>query len=60
MKWFSFNGIMKEIKKIRWPKKEELLQDSVRTIIVIAFFAVFFVVCEFLVSLILKTIGVIA
>ena len=60
MKWFSFNGIMKEIKKIRWPKKEELAQDSVRTIIVIAFFALFFVLCEFVVSFCLNAMGVIA
>lgn len=60
MKWFSFNGIMKEIKKIRWPKKEELAKDSVRTIIVIAFFALFFVLCEFVVSFFLNAMGVIA
>ena len=23
LKWFSFSGISKEVKRIRWPKKEE-------------------------------------
>ena len=24
LKWFSFSGISKEVKRIRWPKKEEI------------------------------------
>ena len=58
-KWFSFNGITKEIKKIRWPKKEDLLTNSVQVILFNAFFGVFFVLCQFLVSLVLKALGVI-
>lgn len=58
-KWFSFNGITKEIKKIRWPKKEDLLTNSVQVILFTAFFGVFFVLCQFLVSLVLKLLGVI-
>ena len=58
MKWFNISAIFKEIGKIRWPKKEDLLTNSVQVLVFTAFFALFFFVCQFLVSLILKTIGV--
>ena len=29
MKWFSWNGIMKEAKRVRWPKGKDLLKDSI-------------------------------
>ncbi len=60
MKWFSLNGIVKEIKKIRWPNKSDMVTNSVQTVIIIAFFALFFLLCEVVISLILKAIGVIA
>jgi hypothetical protein len=28
MKWFSWNGIVKEAKRVRWPKGEDLLKNS--------------------------------
>lgn len=59
MKWFNIGAIAKEIKKIRWPSREDLTDSSVRVIIIILFFALFFVLCEFIVSLLLKAIGVI-
>ena len=60
MNWFSFDGIAKEIKKIRWPEKGDLMKDSMQVIIFTFFFGVFFVCCEFIVTLILKVLGVIA
>lgn len=59
LKWFSFSGINKEIKKIRWPKANELFSSSVQVIIFTLFFGLFFILCELLVSLVLKGIGVI-
>lgn len=59
MKWFSLKEIIKENKKIRWPKKGDLALNSVQTIVFVAFFAIFFVCCQFLVSFLLKLIGVI-
>ena len=59
MKWFSPAAIFKEISKIRWPKKNDLLTNSVQVVVVTAFFAVFFYLCQFLVSICLKLIGVI-
>ena len=59
MKWFSLSAIAKEIKKIRWPKKGDLLTNSVQVVLFTAFFAIFFYGCSFVVSLALRFIGVI-
>ncbi len=59
MKWFSLKEIIKENKKIRWPKKGDLALNSVQTIVFVAFFAIFFVCCQLVVSFLLKLIGVI-
>lgn len=59
MKWFSPAAIFKEISKIRWPKKNDLLTNSVQVVVFTALFAVFFYLCQFLVSICLKLIGVI-
>lgn len=59
-KWFSFSGITKEIKKIRWPKKGDLGSNSVQVIIFTLFFGLFFYLCQFIITLLLKLMGVIA
>lgn len=59
MKWFNFKEIIKEISKIRWPKKQDLLTNTIQVIIFTAFFALFFYGCQVLISFILSTIGVI-
>lgn len=59
MSWFSPSAIVKEIAKIRWPKKEDLFSNSVQVVIFTLFFALFFYLCQFLVSLCLRLIGVI-
>ena len=58
MKWFNLSAIFKEIGKIRWPKKDDLLSNSVQVLVFTFAFALFFFVCQFLISLFLKTIGV--
>ena len=58
MKWFSIKEIIKEIKKIKWPTGSELLKNSVQVIAFTAFFALFFFVCQYLVSGLLKLLGV--
>ena len=60
MKWFSPSAIAQEISKIKWPKKGELLTNSVQVLIIVAFFALFFVACQFVLSLVLRLMGVIA
>lgn len=56
---FSFKAVLKEISKIKWPKKDELLVNSVQVVVFTAFFALFFYLCQFLVSLGLQLLGVI-
>ena len=60
MKWFNLSGIIKEISKIRWPNKNDLLTNSVQVVLFTGFFAAFFYVCQFLVTICLKLIGVVA
>ena len=58
MKWFDIKAIVKEISKIRWPKKEDLLTNSVQVIIFTAFFGLFFALCITVISWLLQTLGV--
>ena len=58
MKWFNLNAIYKEISKIRWPKKEDLLTNSVQVIIFTGFFVLFFALCLIAISALLRVIGV--
>ena len=59
MKWFSLNGIIKEIKKIRWPSKADLFTNSVQVIVFTFFFGVFFFLCQIVVSEFLRLLGAI-
>ena len=58
MKWFSLSAIWKEISKIRWPKKEDLLVNSVQVIIFTGFFVLFFALCLAAISSLLNALGV--
>lgn len=58
LKWFSFDGIMKEAKRIRWPKAKELMSTMTEVLIFVAFFGIFFVICEFLITFFLRMIGI--
>jgi preprotein translocase SecE subunit len=58
MKWFSVSAIWKEISKIRWPKKGDLLVNSVQVIIFTGFFVLFFAACLAVISAILNFLGV--
>jgi preprotein translocase SecE subunit len=57
MKWFSWNGIVKEAKRVRWPKGEDLLKNSTTVIVFVAFLGVFFFLCQVLISGFLKLLG---
>ena len=58
MKWFSIEGIKEEISKTRWPKKEQMIKDTKTVLTFIFIFAVYFVVCDFLVAQFLKIFGI--
>lgn len=59
MKWFNLSAIWKEISKIRWPKKEDLLFNSVQVVIFTGFFVLFFALCLVVISALLRALGVI-
>lgn len=58
MKWFSINGIMTEMKRIRWPKAKELGKDSATVVVFVVFLAFFFFLCQVVSSGLLKLIGI--
>jgi preprotein translocase SecE subunit len=58
LKWFSFSGIFTEIKRIRWPKQNELLRLTGIVLAFIVFFGIFFVLSEALIAFFLKLIGI--
>jgi preprotein translocase SecE subunit len=57
-KWFSIEGIMTEVKRIRWPKANDMVRDSLIVIIFTTAFGIFFVVAEAAVAFLLRLIGV--
>ena len=60
MKWFSLKGIFGEIKKIRWPKRKEVVNDTFIAVVFIAIFAAYFILDDFIISFVLRLIGVVA
>ena len=49
-----FVGVKKELKKVRWPKKKEMVVYSVSTICIILFFMAFFVGIDAILSTLVK------
>ncbi len=45
-----FAGVKKEIKRVRWPKKEELLKYSIATLFCILVIALFFVLSDLILA----------
>lgn len=58
LKWFSISGIVKEAKRIKWPKIGELSFNTVESLFFMGFFMLFFVCCEFVITYLLKFIGI--
>lgn len=58
MKWFSISGIFTEVKRIHWPKINDMVRNTSIVILFISFFALYFVGAETLVSYVLKLIGI--
>ncbi|MBQ9327083.1 MAG: preprotein translocase subunit SecE [Solobacterium sp.] len=57
-KTFTWSGVKKEAKRVRWPKRKDVTEDTIEVVSFTAFFAVYFVICEFVVTQILKLIGI--
>ncbi|MDD2592645.1 MAG: preprotein translocase subunit SecE [Erysipelotrichaceae bacterium] len=58
MKWLTFGGIKEEIKKIRWPKKDDMFRDTQTVLIFIFGFGLYFVFCELFVAQFLRLLGI--
>lgn len=58
LKWFSLSGIFTEIKRIRWPKQDEILHSSAVVVAFIVFFGAFFVISEAAIAYFLRLIGI--
>ena len=58
LKWFSIDGIKKEVERIRWPNTKELLSTSLEVLIFCILFGVFFVTSEAVIVFLLKLIGI--
>ena len=57
-KTFSWSGIKKEAKRVRWPKKKDVAEDTGEVLIFTGFFAVFFVLCDFGIAFLMRMIGI--
>ena len=49
-----FVNVKKEMKKVRWPKKKEMVEFSIATIFIICFFMIFFSLSDGIISWIVK------
>ena len=50
-----FKGVKKEISRIRWTSKKDLLKYSISTIVFMIFFGVFFYAIDILVALLRRS-----
>lgn len=57
-KWFSISGIRKEAKRVRWPKMKDTGKSTGEVLTFTVFFALYFVLCEFVVTFILRWLGI--
>ena len=55
--WFNIKKIIQEIKKIKWPSKQEFFTTFIRGIIFVILFMLFFILADFIVSNITKLLG---
>lgn len=61
--WFTWSGIRKEAKRVRWPhwktegNEAGIWQNTGESVVFTAFFAVFFVLCDLLVTWLLSFVG---
>jgi len=58
LKWFTWEGITTEIKRIRWIKPSELVESTGKVLLFCVLFGVFFVLCDLVISKLLLMIGV--
>ncbi len=52
-----FKGVIREIKRIRWPNKSKMAENTVTVVIFSAFFALFFSACYTIGQAVLNALG---
>ena len=50
MKESFFSGVKKEMAKVKWPNKKEMIKYSTATIIFVIFFALFFTFADLIIA----------
>lgn len=55
---FSWSGIKKEAKRVRWPKFSDITSNTAEVLIFTIFFAAFFVLCDLGVAYLLRFFGI--
>lgn len=58
LKWFTWEGITTEVKRIRWAKPGELVESTGKVLLFCILFGVYFVLCDLVISKLLLMIGV--
>ncbi|MCR5795364.1 MAG: preprotein translocase subunit SecE [Solobacterium sp.] len=62
--WLTLSGIRKEAKRVRWPKlrseggQNGIVENTGEVLVFTGFFAAFFVLCDFVITYLLKIIGI--
>lgn len=49
-----FKGVKKEISRVRWPNKKEMIKYSIATIVFIVFFSAFFYLFDTIVAMLME------
>ena len=49
-----FVNVKKEMKKVRWPKRKEMVKFSIATIVIVVFFRAYFTLSDVVISLVEK------
>ena len=49
-----FVNVKKEMKKVRWPHRKEMVKFSIATIVIVCFFMLFFAASDAVISMIVK------
>lgn len=55
-----FSGVVKEARRVRWPSKKAVLDDTSTVILFCAFFAAFFAIALTIVNAVLTALGYIS
>ena len=58
LSWFKPDDVVKEVKRIRWPKFSELMSNTAKVLTFAVAFGLFFVLCDLIISRLLLLLGV--